>query len=355
MSTHVKRKADAVVKGSVAKVARTGLTSKKKDSDVTEGIATEGGVAHEAETEIRSSTTEGSDITEDAANVSKDAAIEVGRVGIAEVDNVSPPVKGTTSVDSADVANSEDPGEQAISSKRALSPEWVVSPSGAKFPQRLLGRLSDLFSFEDPGTDRFYIGLGPQELSWGQGEMELYLCRAGMNNSVLWWWVAELSKDFFLCAPGGNPSTSISMNVYPVRNSDDATVQRLLRDNQTYAGPGSAIDTPTIHLSRRTYTESRSKKRVPYVFKDAFDGRVAVGPKSAMKDYSVDEVGRGDLLLLECYVTRYRCDDQGKVIYSGGWNRYRSSLEFRYVTLLREGEDVVVQEPVIDDSKMKRM
>lgn len=69
-------------------------------------------------------------------------------------------------------------------------------------------------------------------MKWGTGEWSRFMCDAGQP--VLMWLVCELSKEFFLCAPGCNPAKTISASVGMLREGDLQCAQRLLRENQRY-------------------------------------------------------------------------------------------------------------------------
>lgn len=72
-----------------------------------------------------------------------------------------------------------------------------------------------------------------------------------------------------------------------------------------------------------------------------------------------NKLGAGDILLAECYLTRYRCDEHGKPVYdyATAWTRWRTGFELKYLTLLRTGEETAAVEPLppVDDSSTARM
>ncbi|CDO77524.1 hypothetical protein BN946_scf184912.g23 [Trametes cinnabarina] len=218
------------------------------------------------------------------------------------------------------------------------SPDWIISPSNANYPVSFLERLREFFSFSDPDTERYYISNAPGDVSWGTGDYERYLCHGSPLRPVLVWIVGEVSKDYFLCVPGGNPSKSISLNLAPVRDSDRLAAQRMLQTCQTYNGDTGNPE--TVRLSRKTSSINRTKKVTAYLFEDVFDARVRFRPKHEMARFSVTE-----------------CDEDGKVAYNRkDWQRFRASYELRYLSLLRMGDDVSEQgmaAPDVDDSRTK--
>lgn len=99
-----------------------------------------------------------------------------------------------------------------------------------------------------------------------------------------------------------------------------------------------------------------------WLFEDIYDGRGGFGPKESLKQLTPDKLGAGDVLLAECYLTRYRCDGEGKPVYTRvletrPWTQWRTGFEMKYLTLLRTGEDEIVAEPMpkVDDSHTARM
>lgn len=91
------------------------------------------------------------------------------------------------------------------------------------------------------------------------------------------------------------------------------------------------------------------------MFQHFYDGRRKFGPKNILAQYDVEEIGRGDVVLAECFISRYRCDEGGKPVYEGGWKRYRAGFELKFLTILQEGVEVTDIQPQIDDSGTKRM
>ncbi|KZT11332.1 uncharacterized protein LAESUDRAFT_720552 [Laetiporus sulphureus 93-53] len=55
-------------------------------------------------------------------------------------------------------------------------------------------------------------------------------------------------------------------------------------------------------------------------------------------------INDNDLVMLECTITRFKCNATGVAVYDGAWKYWRTQLELLTVTKLIEGPETTVEE-----------
>lgn len=56
--------------------------------------------------------------------------------------------------------------------------------------------------------------------------------------------------------------------------------------------------------------------------------------KNDLKRLSLKDFGTNNVVVLECNITRWRCDDTGKSIWRGLWKTWRAGFDVIHVDLL---------------------
>ncbi|KZT08581.1 uncharacterized protein LAESUDRAFT_43081 [Laetiporus sulphureus 93-53] len=94
----------------------------------------------------------------------------------------------------------------------------------------------------------------------------------------------------------------------------------------------------------RTYRGDQ--KFTALTFNSCFDGRTIFGPRTKMEQYPTACITENDLVMIECTVTRFKCDANCNAVYKDGWKHWRSQLELLTVTKLIEGPEATIKEQV---------
>ncbi|GBE82653.1 hypothetical protein SCP_0410380 [Sparassis crispa] len=58
------------------------------------------------------------------------------------------------------------------------------------------------------------------------------------------------------------------------------------------------------------------------------------------EDWSVQTIGKNDLVLLECNIYRWKVNNEGKAIYTDDWRLCRTAFEILTVNLLNIGPEI---------------
>lgn len=75
------------------------------------------------------------------------------------------------------------------------------------------------------------------------------------------------------------------------------------------------------------------------MFTECFDAKKKFKSKNVMVKIDPSDIGRNDLVLVECNIARYKCNERGMAIYKGAWERWRAAFELLSVSLLSIGPE----------------
>ncbi|KAH9920729.1 hypothetical protein B0H21DRAFT_712878 [Amylocystis lapponica] len=237
----------------------------------------------------------------------------------------------------------------------------IISPSGEDYTPALVHRLNGMVTFTDPANGKFAICEILQTATWGTGPNDSIFCIA--NSPVTIYIVGEVRTTWFHTRLGA-PQSYVNLRICPVRAQDLRAARNLLASNATVP-PRALISIlamfvlelnnvaaitkykNTVYAGRRSTLKLKGAPHAtPVEFTKCYDAREHFQSKSAMNKWPVDGVGFNDMVLMECYMTRYRVNDEGMAIYRGAWDIYRAAFELQALSLIAIGADT----PIDDDS-----
>ncbi|KAI0332375.1 hypothetical protein GY45DRAFT_1369312 [Cubamyces sp. BRFM 1775] len=211
-------------------------------------------------------------------------------------------------------------------------PVWV--------PHDLTLRIPNMLTFADPKNTRWSISRIPSHAKWGgnrdQWELARYLCAGDVPITIFI--VGTLTSKRFTDKEG-DPLPRVQMGIRPL-------VDEHRRDAASLLGrcrPPQVVTLEKVYAGRLMSQWGKNDQKASTLsFTNIFDARKGYGRKSAMKRLHPHEIGKGDLVLVELTLTRYRPAS----VYT--WDHYKTAFELRAVSLLAECPAEFVADDSVD-------
>ncbi|KAH9925075.1 hypothetical protein B0H21DRAFT_712407 [Amylocystis lapponica] len=248
------------------------------------------------------------------------------------------PADGNTNDAVGDNTNGEVPEGGPVIPNNATA---IISASGVQYSAELMQRLNAMVSFSDHANGRFAIGTVPPTAAWGSGTADSTFCIADVPVNIFM--VGEIRTTWFHTRLG-NPQRYVNLRIRPVRASDLNAAKSLLATHATMPPPNSKYRNVVYAGCRSTKQMKGSPQATAVEFTKCYDARTQFRTKTAMDKWPVSMIGFNDLVLLECYMTRYRVDNDGNIVYKGAWANYRTAYELQALSLLAIGPDTFIDE-----------
>ncbi|OBZ67373.1 hypothetical protein A0H81_12739 [Grifola frondosa] len=198
-------------------------------------------------------------------------------------------------------------------------------------------RLTAFVELNDVGSARFSIAHIPATATWGiptarDNALSKILCYE--DKPMLIWLVGQV-KSLWFYTFGGDPQEKVNIALTPLRDVDIAATRNLI--NLHANPPGSMVFDP-IYVSKYMMSRSKNKTiRTPAPFTRVYDATKQYSPKSTMKQISAAALDEHDVVLVECFLTRWQTDD--KATRTKRWVEWCCGLELNTVSLLFSAPD----------------
>ncbi|KAH9855231.1 hypothetical protein C2E23DRAFT_883192 [Lenzites betulinus] len=213
--------------------------------------------------------------------------------------------KDTLSTD----VDSVQPGTPVTSAQLSIRPAETEYISA-----NFINRLVPIINFVDKSANRFSLGLMPLNAEWGptgDGKgLDKYLCRNGRPITI---WMTGIATSVWLAPIEGS---RVNVGVRLLTNRDVEVAHRILYGRSQPEGDASHAGVSTYasrFLNNRGETACTS-------FEDVYDTTDSLESWTSMMKSNHDSVKKTDIVLVECYVKRYKATrDPGT---RQGWNRW---------------------------------
>ncbi|KAH9943652.1 hypothetical protein B0H21DRAFT_823635 [Amylocystis lapponica] len=200
-----------------------------------------------------------------------------------------------------------------------------------------------MVTFADPANGKFAICEIPQTATWGTGPNDSIFCIA--NSPVTIYIVGEVRTTWFHTRLGA-PQSYVNLRIRPVRAQDLRAARNLLASNATVP-PRALISILAMFVLELNDVAAITKYKITVYASRRSTLKLKGAPHATPVEFTKCYDARfNDVVLMECYMTRYRVNDEGMVIYRGAWDIYRAAFELQALSLIAIGADT----PIDDDS-----
>ncbi|KAI9067883.1 hypothetical protein FKP32DRAFT_1558970, partial [Trametes sanguinea] len=206
-------------------------------------------------------------------------------------------------------------------------------------PNDFMPRIVSIINFTEPQANRFNIGLIPFGTRWGPvgdgSGFDRYLILNG--RPVTAWMVGVVTSTWL--TPTEGTRVSIGVRLLCQRDMDAAKFFQFRLSNPVGA------DTSYAGLSTfaKRYLSSRDGETS---FSEVFDGTARLGAWSAMTKVSADTIKKSDIVVVECYIKRFK-----SVPNQYAWQQWGVSFELLRIAQLFSGPgpvDIVPHDSHVD-------
>ncbi|KAI9064622.1 hypothetical protein FKP32DRAFT_1602840 [Trametes sanguinea] len=195
-------------------------------------------------------------------------------------------------------------------------------------PESTLTRLRTIATFKDVATNRYAISTVPRSADWGrQTRTEKLLC---LNGKPIVMWMVGRVRSMWFFDRNGDPHLRVNVGVTLPFDIDRAAVVDLFNR----ARPASH-NTPSDVVYAGKICSQREKGEYvqsPVAFSNVYDATERLTAKASMPQLSPVDVVKNDIVLVECYLTRWKKagDSKGKKT----WGSFDVGFELQSLCLL---------------------
>ncbi|OBZ76919.1 hypothetical protein A0H81_03467 [Grifola frondosa] len=235
-------------------------------------------------------------------------------------------------------------------------------------------RVSAFLTYADNRAGRFSPTKEPNGLAWGTptilwDDLDKYLC---LKKKPVTWWLVGRAKALWFFDNSGTPYDRASVGICPIRPIDWQACRHLIND---YAHPKTSAHSRDMPdpiyagklMKSRTKNETvatasgicnlcpSSTKLSPSTgrrFERVYDATERFGPKSSMSTINATAIAKNDIVLVECYLTRWRL---GETKYSKAWDAWKCGFQLHTIALLYSAPDVSKDLELDVDEELKFM
>ncbi|OBZ77423.1 hypothetical protein A0H81_02761 [Grifola frondosa] len=216
-----------------------------------------------------------------------------------------------------------------------LDLEEIINPG--YLPDAFVRRLAGFVDFVDIAGLRFSVTKVPPTSTWGlptpdDKELTKFLCYEEKPVSI--WLVGRVRKLWFYNL-GGEPHDKVNIGIRPLREIDCLAADRLLN---TRCRPIESTSYNPLYAGKLMLTRTKGDTALtPALFTRVYDALNHYGPKSTMKKISPAVLGEHDIVLVECFLTRWKTGERAK--RTKGWSTWRCGFELNSISLLFSAPD----------------
>ncbi|OBZ77795.1 hypothetical protein A0H81_02173 [Grifola frondosa] len=205
-------------------------------------------------------------------------------------------------------------------------------------------RVSAFLTYADNRAGRFSPTKEPNGLAWGTptilwDDLDKYLC---LKKKPVTWWLVGRAKALWFFDNSGTPYDRASVGICPIRPIDWQACRHLIND---YAHPKTSAHSRDMPdpiyagklMKSRTKNETVATASGICAFERVYDATERFGPKSSMSTINATAIAKNDIVLVECYLTRWRL---GETKYSKAWDAWKCGFQLHTVALLYSAPDV---------------
>ncbi|KAH9884302.1 hypothetical protein C8Q73DRAFT_796294 [Cubamyces lactineus] len=231
---------------------------------------------------------------------------------------------------SAHVQHAEAQAATLISTSATITTASVELSLPAWVPETVVRRLPGMLAFEDPKCDRWAVSRLPRSGSWGGNkntrDLARYYCVD--DKPATFFFVGFVSFKSFT-DDFGQPLRRVKIGLNLLRSDDMVIAAEFLSRTR----PHTSLLVDKVYASRSMSEWGKEERAKVIPFNNVFDARKGYGPKSSMARMTTQDFGRGDLILMEAALTRFR--PVGRYT----WDEWKTSFELRAISLLAEIPD----------------
>ncbi|KAI0043920.1 hypothetical protein FA95DRAFT_1608991 [Auriscalpium vulgare] len=191
----------------------------------------------------------------------------------------------------------------------------IAIPPRPYINARLISRLKAMIGYENDADNTYSSVRLPNRLVWGPpGTAQANnLCKPQTAIPVIVWHVGEVTNLWFFTR-NGDPADNVSVTVKPLTSVGQAAVQRIM---QRYSDPArrNSLDFSAVEVKASCWQSVRvpgQKAAVAKHYDRFYNATSRFERKADMVLLDVANLKRGDIVLLETYISRY-VDKQDKL------------------------------------------
>ncbi|KAI1786951.1 hypothetical protein LXA43DRAFT_1098725 [Ganoderma leucocontextum] len=212
--------------------------------------------------------------------------------------------------------------------------DWVTRDK----QQRLLAFLN----YVDPVDNRYGVTKVPPSATWGGDGNLAKVMR--FNNELVTVWIPGVVATKWFINLKGEPQNRVHISVQPLRDVDKEASLDLLRRSSPFIEPKAG---PIYAGKLMTQWVKGSDKPIVKPFEEFFDATTHFRQKRLMKRLKQSDIGYGDIVLVECNLTRWKTGENKS---EAEWVEWKTAFDLISVCLLESAPEGTLL-PVFSSAK----
>ncbi|KAH9852846.1 hypothetical protein C2E23DRAFT_885221 [Lenzites betulinus] len=242
------------------------------------------------------------------------------------------------------------PLAQAVAHMPPPAPSMVPTPVTFHnidyVPQQVISRLQNIVRVREVAANRYALLTVPRAADWGRGpRTEKILCIGG--KPILIWLIGRVRSLWFFDR-NGDPHLRVNIGISLHSGEERAAAMELYGR----ARPRADSVPDTVYAGRIcSHREKGEYCDTATAFTQVYDATTRLTAKSAMPQLSPVDLGKNDLVVLECTFSRWKRANEGKAKKS--WGSYDVGFELSSIFLLHsapadlaDDHDIQVEEDI---------